>query len=68
DPIEYLVDVDRVRVRARIELSTLEALNAGGPVGDSAIRDFVIWNRSHIERAIEAHTLARGIPRDARVS
>ncbi len=62
DPVEFLVDVDGKRLRADIDLSTLEALNRGGPAGASPMRDFVMQNRGHIERTIEAHILARGVP------
>jgi len=62
DPLEYHVSVDGESLRARIELSTLRALKKGGPADDSAIRDFALQSRDRIERAIEAHILARGVP------
>ncbi len=62
DPIEYHVNVDGAPLLARIELSALQALNEGGPGDAGAIRDFAFRNRDRIERAIEAHILARGVP------
>ncbi|MFS8085912.1 MAG: hypothetical protein ACMG6H_09800 [Acidobacteriota bacterium] len=62
DPVEFLVDVDGKRVRAEIDLSTLAALNPAGHAGAGAMRDFVMQKLGHIERTIEAHILARGIP------
>jgi hypothetical protein len=60
DPVEFAVDVDGALVLALIDLAVLESLTKGGP--DSAVRDFVSRNRGRIERAIEAHILARGVP------
>ncbi len=62
DPIEYHVSVDGDPLRARIELSTLKALKKGGPADDRALHDFAFQNRERIERAIQAHILARGVP------
>ena len=62
DPLEIPVDVDGVRVRARIDLSTLEVLNPGGASDSDTLREFASRNRLRFERAIEAHLYARGFP------
>ena len=62
DPLEISVDVNGVRVRACIDLATLEALNRAGAADAGALRDFANRNLFRFQRAIEAHIFARGIP------
>jgi hypothetical protein len=67
-PVELLVAVDDVVLRAEVEWATVESWLGPEHVNAEAVDEFVRLHRHGIERAIAAHLFAHGIPLAHRIA
>ena len=61
-PLEVIVTVEGVAVRVELERSALHHFLGSGIDDEETVSEFVRRNRKGIERAIQAHLIAHGVP------